>query len=181
METRRRCAIVNDTELAKQAIAGDAASFSTLIEHGRDRLYRIAFTYVRNENDALDIVQEAVYRAFISVHKVREPHYFGTWLTKIAVNCALEHIRKAKKTVFLNDDYEAGYVKEGTEEHLDLHRALNSLDEKSRTVIVLRYFEDLPLKEVADIVDMPLSSVKSTVYRALAKLNIDLKEGEDDE
>ncbi|UVI28415.1 sigma-70 family RNA polymerase sigma factor [Paenibacillus spongiae] len=172
---------MDDIELVKKAIAGDDDSFSQLIAARRERLYRIAFTYVRNKDDALEIVQETVYRALISVHKVREAQYFNTWLTKIAVNYALEFIRKAKKTVYIDNDYEVGYVPERAEEHIDLHQALDSLDEKAKTVIVLRYFEDLPLQEVADILDLPLSTVKSIVYRALAKLNIDLKKGEDDE
>ncbi|WP_083681714.1 sigma-70 family RNA polymerase sigma factor [Paenibacillus sp. FSL A5-0031] len=178
---RRPTAISNEIELVKKAIAGDDESFSKLIASRQDRLYRIAYTYVRNKDDALEIVQETIYRAFISVKKVREPQYFHTWLTKIAVNYALEYIRKAKKTVYIDNDYEAGYAPERTEEQIDLQQALNSLDEKSKTVIILRYFEDLPLKDVAEIVDMPLSSVKSIVYRALAKLNIHLNEGEDDE
>lgn len=172
---------MNETELVKKAIAGDDDSFSKLVATRRDRLYRIAYTYVRNQDDALEIVQETVYRALISIHKVREPQYFNTWLTKIAVNYALDFIRKAKKTVYIDNDIEAEYVPEQTEQHIDLHQALDSLDEKSKTVIVLRYFEDLPLKEISDILDWPISTVKSTVYRALAKLNVDLREGEDDE
>jgi len=170
---------VKETELARKAIAGDVDSFSRLIANRRERLYRIAYTYVRNADDALEIVQETVYRALISVHKVREPQFFNTWLTRIVVNQALDHLRKAKKTVYLDESYEAGYVPERKEEHLDLHRALDSLDEKAKTVVVLRYFEDLPLKEIAEILDLPLSTVKSTVYRALAKLNIELRERDD--
>lgn len=144
-------------------------------------MYRIAYTYVRNKDDALEIVQETVYRAIISIHKVREPQYFGTWLTKIAVNIALDYIRKSKKIVYMDQDYETGYVPERTEENIDLHQALATLDEKSKTAIILRYFEDLSIKEVADILDLPLSTVKSIIYRALAKLNLNLKEGNDDE
>jgi len=172
---------VNETKLVKKAINGDTDSFSKLIESRRDRLYRIAYTYVRNKDDALEIVQETVYRALISVDHLREPKYFNTWLTKIAINYTLEYIRKAKKTVYLEDDYESGYVQKSTDEHMDLHRALDILDEKERLIISLRYFEDLPFQEISDIVACPLSTVKSTVYRALAKLNIELKEEENDE
>lgn len=117
----------------------------------------------------------------ISVQTVREPKYFNTWLTKIAVNNALDYIRKAKKTVYIDNDYEAGYVPERTEEHIDLHKALDTLDEKAKTIIVLRYFEDLSLNDISDIVGSPLSTVKSIIYRSLAKLNIELKDGDDDE
>ncbi|GKU78545.1 sigma-70 family RNA polymerase sigma factor [Paenibacillus sp. L3-i20] len=172
---------MNETELVKKAIAGDVESFSELIVSRRERLYRIAYTYVRNKEDALEIVQETVYRAMISVQTVREPKYFNTWLTKIAVNNALDYIRKAKKTVYIDNDYEAGYVPERTEEHIDLHKALDTLDEKAKTIIVLRYFEDLSLNDISDIVGSPLSTVKSIIYRSLAKLNIELKDGDDDE
>ncbi|WP_232242869.1 sigma-70 family RNA polymerase sigma factor [Paenibacillus sp. GSMTC-2017] len=152
-----------------------------LIAGQRERIYRIAYTYVRNKDDALEIVQETVYRAIISIHKLREPQYFNTWLTKIAVNYALTFIRNAKKTVSIEGTSEPSYVRERTEEYIDLQQAVDSLDEKARTIIILRYFEDLSIKEVADIVDMPLSTVKSIIYRALEKLNLNLKEGNDDE
>jgi RNA polymerase sigma-70 factor (ECF subfamily) len=169
---------VEQTELAAKAIAGDEDSFTVLMDEMQGRLYRMAFSYVRNKDDALEIVQETVYKAFISIHKLQKPQYFSTWLIKISVNCALDYIRKSKKIIFMDKDHEDSYVPEDRGEAIDLYEALSVLDEKSRIVIVMRYFEDMPLKEIANILDMPLSSVKSMIYRGLEKLKINLEEGE---
>lgn len=169
---------MNHIELAQKAIAGHEDSFTQLIQERRESLYRMAYTYVRNKEDALEIVQETVYRAFISVHKLKEPQYFNTWITKIAVNCALDYIRKSKKVVYMDKEHEGSYIPEKREEVMDLHEAMYKLDEKSRTVLMLRYFEDLPIKDIADVLETPVSSVKSMIYRGLEKLKINLGERE---
>lgn len=169
---------MNQNKLAERAIAGDEDSFTELIDGMQERLYRMAFSYVRNKDEALEIVQETVFKAFISIQKLQQPQYFRTWLTKIAVNCALDYIRKSSKIVYMDKDPEGSYAPEHNEETIDLHEALSGLDDKSRMIIVMRYFEDLPIKEIAVVLDMPVSSVKSVLYRGLEKLKINLEEGE---
>ncbi|OAB42526.1 RNA polymerase subunit sigma-70 [Paenibacillus glacialis] len=169
---------MEQAELAAKAISGDEQSFTLLMDEMQGRLYRMAFSYVRNKDDALEIVQETVYKAFISIHKLQKPQYFSTWLIKISVNCALDYIRKSKKIIYMDKDYEDSYVPEDRGEAIDLYEALSVLDEKSRIVIVMRYFEDMPLKEIANILNIPLSTVKSMIYRGLEKLKINLEESD---
>ncbi|MEK3736778.1 MULTISPECIES: sigma-70 family RNA polymerase sigma factor [Paenibacillus] len=169
---------MNKTTLEEKAIAGDEDSFTVLIDGMQERLYRMAYSYVRNQEDALEIVQETVFKAYISIHKLKQPQYFKTWLTKIAVNCALDFIRKSKKIVYIDQELRGSYAPKSREEVLDLHEALSGLDEKSRMVIVMRYLEDLPIKEIAEVLDMPLSSVKTVIYRGLEKLKISMEESE---
>ncbi|WP_340003558.1 sigma-70 family RNA polymerase sigma factor [Paenibacillus sp. FSL K6-0276] len=163
------------TELEEMAIAGDEDSFTALIDGMQERIYRMAYSYVRNKDDALEIVQETVYKAYISIHKLQQPQYFKTWIIKIAVNCALDFIRKSKKVVYMDKDPEASYVSKPIEDVIDLQEALSVLDERSRMIIVMRYFEDLPIKGIAEVLDMPESSIKSVIYRGLGKLKINLK------
>lgn len=169
---------MNLNNLVERAIAGDEDSFTELIDSMQERLYRMAFSYVRNKDEALEIVQETVFKAFISIHKLQQPQYFRTWLTKIAVNCALDYIRKSSKIVYMDKDPGASYNPELSEEAIDLQEALTGLDPKSRMVIVMRYFEDLPIKEIAEVLEMPQSTVKSIIYRGLEKLKINLEESE---
>jgi len=169
---------VEQEELVVKAITGDEDSFTLLMNEMQGRLYRMALSYVRNKDDALEIVQETVYKAFISIHKLQKPQYFSTWLIKISVNCALDYIRKSKKIIYMDIDIEDSYVPEDSGDVIDLYEALRVLDEKTRLAIVMRYFEDMPMKEIANILDMPLSSVKSIIYRGLEKLKINLEESE---
>jgi len=110
------------TELVRRAIKQDEAAFEQLILLHSEQLYRTAYVYVKNEQDALDVVQETVYKAFISVGQVKEPKYFVTWLTKILIrNC----YRVLNQQTAVADLIEQIPVKESSrEEHLDLIDAL---------------------------------------------------------
>lgn len=165
----------------KKAIKGDIAAFAALIEMKKAELYRIAFSYARNRDDALDIVGEAVYKAFIAVGRLRRPEYFNTWLTRILINCAVDHLRRAKKTVPMEENSPGTVTADATDREavLDLYAALDQLDAKHRTVIILKYFHGYTLEEIARILAWPAGTVKTYVYRALRMLNISLKEGEE--
>ena len=101
--------------LIRQAIEGSRQAFTQLIQSRKETLYKTAFIYTKNREDALDAVSETVYKAFNSVRKLREPQYFSTWLTKILINSCLDTIKKNKKVIPL------GTVK------TYLHKALNEL------------------------------------------------------
>ena len=139
------------------------------------RFYRLAYSYLKNEADAQDAVQDAACKALRSWNTLKEPKYLDTWLYRIVVNHSVTLLRSrnrwsedetALETLSVEDHYE----------NTDLLRALDALDETERTIVTLRYFEELKLSEVAEVVQMPLSTVKSRVYRALEKLRDVLKE-----
>ncbi len=157
----------------KRAIKGDDKAFEELMSEYKENLYRTAFSYVRNEADALDIVQETVYKAYISIDKLKEPKYFKTWITRILINTALTHIRKGSKIVYLEarELSEAmGAVENRVEESIYIWEALDSLEEKHREVIILKYFNDLTINEVAQVLKYPLGTAKTYLNKGLNKL-----------
>lgn len=78
----------------KKALKGDKDSFLQLIEPIKENLYRVAFVYLKNEDDALDCVQDAIIKAIQSLNTLKEPQYFNTWITKILVNACKDYIKK---------------------------------------------------------------------------------------
>lgn len=80
-------------EQVKLAINQDEKAFEYLMNISKEGLYRIAFAYAKNEQDALDILQETVYKAYISIYKLKEPKYFKTWISKILINNAINFIK----------------------------------------------------------------------------------------
>ena len=114
-----------------------------------EAMYRLAYTYVRNEEDALDIVQESVYKAIKHSASVKQETYIKTWLWRIVMNTALDFIRKNQKEVAVEDFYEAGI--EDSYQDFDSIEALEILDEKEKAVVVLRFFEDQKLSEIGKI------------------------------
>ena len=135
--------------------------------------------YVKGQQDALDIVHEAVYKAYASYDKLKEPKYFDTWLTKIVINCALDHIRKNKKFSFFKNEsaFEPSY-ESNSDEVIDLYNSLDKLKGSLKTVVILKYFEDLTIDNIAEILECPVSTVKNNLHKALKSLRFLLKEGE---
>lgn len=136
------------------------------------KLYRLAYNYVHNENDALDIVQESAYKAIKNSHSLKKPQYVGTWIYRIVINESISFLRKHKQqTVEL---YEADGEVEDCYADLDLRQALEQLEPLDKTVVVLRFFEGMQLNQIAQTLDENLSTVKSRLYRSLKKLKLSL-------
>ena len=165
-------------DLVRKAMKGDNESFDILIQSRRENIYKVAYSYVNNTEEALDIMQEVIYKALVSIKNLKQPEYFNTWLTKITINCSINYINKSKKLVPINEKHlqDIPLQSSNREEIMDLHQSLKSLDTKYKTILILKYFEDLTLKDISDILKLPLSTVKTQLYRGLEKLKIDLKE-----
>ncbi len=139
-------------------------------------LYRLAYSYVRNADDAMDIVQESVYKAMKNAGRMKEEGYIATWLWRITVNTAIDFIRKNRREVATETFYETG--KEDTYADVDTIEALEVLDDRERAVVVLRFFEDRKIQEVAEILNENVNTVKSILYRSLKKLKVELAKGD---
>lgn len=139
-----------------------------------ERYYRLAFSYVRNEADALDVVQEGAYRAVKNCKKIRQAEYITTWIYRIMINEALKVIKHSKRIAQLSDEYEEGAS--DTYDDQDLGKAIEKLEETDQAIIRLRFFEDLPLRQIAEILETNENTVKSRLYRALGKLKINLED-----
>lgn len=151
----------------------NAAETEQILTENYERYYRLAYSYMRNEDDALDVVQESAYRAIRDCRKVRNKDYLSTWIYRIVVNTALDMLRRKKKENITEELPEIPV--EDQYQDLELRTVLNQLDDKSRTIILLRYFEDLKLEDIADIVGDNLNTVKARLYRSLKKLRLNLE------
>lgn len=151
----------------------NTAETEQILTENYERYYRLAYSYMRNEDDALDVVQESAYRAIRDCKKVRNKDYLSTWIYRIVVNTALDMLRRKKKENITEELPEIPV--EDQYQDLELRTVLNQLDDKSRTIILLRYFEDLKLEDIADIVGDNLNTVKARLYRSLKKLRLNLE------
>jgi RNA polymerase sigma-70 factor (ECF subfamily) len=145
----------------------------------KENIYRLAYSYVKNEDDALDIVQESIYKAMVSMNTVKDPGYIKTWFYRIIVNTSLDFLRKRKREVLIEDEnWEClEPAREDQYPDLDLQKALDQLSDNCRTIIVLRYFEGLKLEEIAGILDENVNTVKTKLYKSLKKMNVTMSEG----
>ena len=121
---------------------------STLLAN-YEKYYRLALSYSRNEADACDIVQEAAYKAILKCESLKNIEYADTWIYRIVINEAYTFLKKRRTEENLDEIEEKNISAEDAYENLDLKQALERLDEKDRTIVVLRFFEDRRLDEIA--------------------------------
>ena len=154
----------------------DHEEFAARVEALKGRLYRTAYLYLGSEADALEAVDEAVYRAFRDRRKLRQPEFFETWLTRILINVCKDELRRRRREcrVCVPPEPEAEHM-----DALSLREAVRALPEELRSVIVLRYFTGLTLEETAAALEIPRGTVSSRQRRALELLRLDLTDGQE--
>jgi RNA polymerase sigma-70 factor (ECF subfamily) len=159
--------------LIEKAQKGNDEAFLTLFQHYEQDIYRTAFVYLKNQSDALDVVQETAYRSFKSIKNLKEPKYLKTWLIKIAISCSIDLLRKQKNVVHLKSEFEeliVGDVNEYIDLEITIKGFIERLNEVEKSVIIFRFYEGLTIKEVSVALDIPLGTAKTVLYRSLKKL-----------
>lgn len=148
------------------------------IIENQNKFYRLAYSYVQEEQSALDVVQNAICCALENCFGLKNPLALKTWFYRILVNEALQYLRKQKKETMLTEEHTAtlAYSEPVFEEDRQAYDAVMQLPEQMKTIVLLHYYEDLTLKQIAEITDTPLSTVKTRLYSALKKLKLILKE-----
>lgn len=143
--------------------------------------YRLAYSYVRNKEDALDIIQEASCKAILHIHSLHNIQQIKPWFCRILVNTALDFLRKRKRLLIM-DEETLDIFDQGTEdryENIDLQRALQDMPDHYRSILILRFFEDLKIEEIADVLNENINTIKSRLYRSLKMLRLEIQQDQE--
>lgn len=166
-----------DELLIKKAKKGDSDSLYKLISLIKNDLYRVAFSYLKNEEDSLEAIQEASYRIFKNISKLKNPKYFKTWAIRIIINYCCDELKRRNKVVVTNKSIDKINDFENKAEELTLKMYLSELDLKYREVLILKYFEGYSIKEIAYLLSIPEGTVKTRLSRGLGVLEKKLNGG----
>ena len=172
--------------IIKRAQAGDMMAFEEIVRNYEERVFLIAVKIAKNEQDAEDIAQNVFITIFRKIDSFGFKSSFYSWLYRITMNTAFNHIKAKKHDEFLtNDDNsdrniivsgdESTNVVEGEVFQRAMKNALNELPEKQKTVFIMKYDQQLKIKEIASILDLHQGTVKKYLFRANEKLRILLK------
>ncbi len=164
--------------LVKKAKKGDEQAFYDLMLNVRDPLYRIAFRYFGNENDALDALQEVTYKAYIKMGKLRKANRFKAWIFKIMINHCNDIWNKRKRTIPVEQIID-NHGKHDSYQYIILQDLLTSLDPNLQEVIQLKYFEDWTIKQIASWKRVPEGTVKTWLKRSLIMLKMEWEKGDE--
>ncbi|KGA97649.1 RNA polymerase [Alkalihalobacillus alcalophilus ATCC 27647 = CGMCC 1.3604] len=155
--------------------------FEELIKTEQERMYRVAYSFVKNEQDALDIVQDAVIKAYRSYDKLTEIQYFSTWMTRILINTAIDATRRRREVIYV--DFERT-VSEKNEQNDTLNKMLvdeqfDRLKPEQKSLIILRFYYGYSIKEMSELLQKPEGTIKSKLHRTLTQMKINLEKGGD--
>jgi RNA polymerase sigma-70 factor (ECF subfamily) len=168
----------DDAPLIAATLAGDSAAFGQLVGLYQDRLYNSLLRVVGSADDAADIVQDAFVQAFVKLDSFRGSSAFYTWLYRIAFNLAMSRARRERKTASLDgmkmlaghepvDGQPAPEARfEQREQVAIVHAALDELSTEYRTILILREIDGCQYDQIAEILDVPLGTVRSRLFRA---------------
>lgn len=153
------------TKLAVQAKAGDSDAFIQLIKQLENSLHYMAKSILHKDEDVADALQETILKAYKAVGSLREPKFFKTWVFRILINECHGIIARRIDAVYYDEvppiaAHSDDYAK------VDLREAVNQLEEPQRIAVILHYFEDLPLRQVARVLNISESAVKMRLFRA---------------
>ncbi|EOL43408.1 sigma-70 family RNA polymerase sigma factor [Enterococcus caccae] len=154
--------------LVKKAIKGDTNALEKILQKNHEYIYKMAYIYIGNKEDALDIMQEATFQSLKSIHTLKEPSYFLTWFCTIMARQASKMINQKVKIRELQNIPEFEELKDPSldkNQVIDVLQAVTSLEDKYRLVLQLFYYQELSVKEISDLLVMPIGSVKTNLKR----------------
>lgn len=171
-----------ESRLAKLASNGDRNAFRELVDLYTDKIFHLANRMLGNRQEAEDIVQETFLRVYKNLGKYDVNQKFSTWIYRIATNLCIDRLRRRKFQYSLDAEVADGegldwYAMLASDEagpeqklilsemQLQLHKAIESLPDKYKSVVILRYLHDLSLQEISEVLDMPVTTIKTRVHR----------------
>lgn len=166
--------------LVKRAKKNDKEAFVELMELNKAGMYKVARSYLKNDEDIADAMQETVMTCYEKLDTLEQEKYFQTWLIRILINKCKNALQKKREECLLEEfpDVADPY---DFESRLEFEELMNTLDEKYRTILTLYYVEGFNTREIAEILEMAESTVKTRLARgrkayASQYKNVDLKE-----
>ena len=138
----------------------------------------MAFVYMKNEHDAVDVVQETILKAYEKISTLKEPAYFKTWLIKIVINTCLSKLKRSEKVISIEEKQLVSLhvIPTDLSLKLTLQNLIEELTNDEKNVILSHFYQGYTFKETSEILDLPLGTTKSICYRALKKLRIQIEE-----
>ena len=143
------------------------------VKNNQEKLYRIAFSYSKSEEASLDIVQDTIVKSLKNIDKLKEEKYLKTWFYRILINECLQYIKKNKRTKACELEEIENIIEWNDNisfEGIDIYKYIQKLNEKLKAVIILRFFEDVKIDEIAKITKTNANTVKSRLYKGLKEL-----------
>lgn len=178
---------MNEGTLVRLSRTGDSAAFMELIRLYRDKLHRLAYRMLNNQHDSEDIVQETFMRVYLNLNQYDDKQKFSTWVYRIGKNLCIDLLRKKKEVHSLDsgarEESDLTYYDKLTSGEISpenrvlslefqeqLMRVISKLSDKYRMIVMLYYLQELTLEEISETLGLPVTTVKTRLYRGREQL-----------
>lgn len=178
MNEGRNYTVKHNIHTVKKAINGDAAAFEELLFLEEQMLYYKALSYVNNKQDALDAIQETSCKAFLSIGQLRNPEYFSTWLFRILIRECYQLLKERNQIIPFEENELLFRLESKQEQEIEsfhLSEALSKLKASYQTSIILFYYHNLSIQDIAEVMEKPAGTIKTYLRRAKKKLRIEIE------
>lgn len=165
---------MNTETLVKKAMQGDKDALVQLIMAEKQSYYKLAYVYMKNSEDAMDAMEDMILILYENISQLKSESSFYSWSKTILVNCCKNSLKKKSKIVFLEtlQEEKLHYPVEEKDEQLRLEKHLGELNVKQQEAIRLRYFMDMDYQSIAELLKIPLGTVKSRISVGISKLKV---------
>lgn len=158
--------------LIKKARRGDADAFVELMESQMKNMYKAAYSFLSNEDDVADAISDTILTCWEKLGQLREDRYFRTWMTRILINHCKDIYRKKQELVFYQEAPQVP-CQETEYENLEWKEAIQTLETRYRTVMILYYVEGFKTAEISKILEIPEATVRTRLARARERLAVE--------
>lgn len=162
-------------EFVKQAKHGNKDALVELIMAQKSEYYSLAYVYLRNKDDVLDVMSEMIIILYEKIYTLRKEEIFYSWSKTILVNICKKKLKKSKNIITFKELHDSGYSVDFKEDRMVLENYLSKISKKQQDVIRLRYFLDMDYQTISEVLNIPLGTVKSRVAKGIEKLKDNLK------
>ena len=150
--------------------------FEEYIKGNKEKLYKISYVYLKNKDDAMDVIHESIVKAYKKLDNIKDLNNIDKWFIRLLINTSIDYIRKNSKMILMEDKYMEVLINKSKEQGDGFNLLIENLNEELRLIIILKYFHGYKISEISEILNLKESQVKNKIHKALNLLRKEIEE-----
>ncbi len=150
--------------------------FEEYIKGNKEKLYKISYVYLKNKDDAMDVIHESIVKAYRKLDNIKDLNSIDKWFIRLLINTSIDYIRKNSKMILMEDKDMEALINNSKEQGDGFNLLIENLNEELRLIIILKYFNGYKINEISEILNIKESQVKNKIHKALNLLRKEIEE-----
>ena len=150
--------------------------FEEYIKGNKEKLYKISYVYLKNKDDAMDVIHESIVKAYKKLDNIKDLNNIDKWFIRLLINTSIDYIRKNSKMILMEDKDMEVLINNSKEQGDGFNLLIENLNEELRLIIILKYFHGYKISEISEILNLKESQVKNKIHKALNLLRKEIEE-----